>query len=109
MLCLPFSDPDETLRHVETFGDRKGVGGFMVTTVRTLPVHDNAYMKVYRAIEERGLVLSFHSAFNWNENVFQELQSLHRGARARLLVLQHPPLHQLGHERDRASASPSCR
>jgi len=71
MLCLPFSDPDETLRQVETFGARKGVGGFMITTVRTLPVHDNAYMKVYRAIEERGLVLSFHSAFNWGENVFR--------------------------------------
>ena len=25
----------------------------------------------YRAIEERGLVLSFHSAFNWSENVFR--------------------------------------
>ncbi len=71
MLTLPLSDPDESLRHVETFGHRKDVGGFMITTVRTLPVHDNAYMKVYRAIEERGLVLSFHSAFNWNENVFR--------------------------------------
>jgi uncharacterized protein len=71
MLCLPFSDPDATLRHVETFGGRKGVGGFMVTTVRHLPVHDNAYMKVYRAIEERGLVLSFHSAFHWGETVFR--------------------------------------
>ena len=71
MLCLPFSDPDETLRQVETFGARDGVGGFMITTVRTLPVHDNAYMKVYRAIEERGLVLSFHSAFNWGENIFR--------------------------------------
>jgi uncharacterized protein len=71
MLCLPFSDPDAALRHVETFGHRKDVGGFMITTVRTLPVHDNVYMKVYRAIEERGLVLSFHSAFNWNENVFR--------------------------------------
>ena len=71
MLCLPLSDPDEALRHVETFGHRKDVGGFMITTVRTLPVHDNAYMKIYRAIEERGLVLSFHSAFNWNENVFR--------------------------------------
>ncbi len=57
--------------HVETFGHRDGVGGFMITTVRTLPVYDNAYMKVYRAIEERGLVLSFHSAFNWSENVFR--------------------------------------
>src|SRR5208283_1379731 len=71
MLTLPLSDPDQALRHVETFGHRKDVGGFMITTVRTLPVHDNAYMKVYRAIEERGLVLSFHSAFNWNENVFR--------------------------------------
>src|SRR5579872_4249261 len=42
MLCLPFSDPEAALRHVETFGDRKHVGGFMVTTVRNnLAVHDN--------------------------------------------------------------------
>ena len=34
MLSLPFNDPDESLRQVETFGDRKHVGGFMVTTVR---------------------------------------------------------------------------
>src|SRR5438445_6315723 len=61
MLTLPFSDPDACLRQVEAFGDRKGVGGFMVTTVRNnLAVNDNRYMKVYRAIEERGLVLSFH-------------------------------------------------
>src|SRR6266850_8504109 len=71
MLCLPFSEPEACVRHVETFGHRDGVGGFMITTVRTLPVYDNAYMKVYRAIEERGLVLSFHSAFNWSENVFR--------------------------------------
>jgi uncharacterized protein len=71
MLSLPISTPDEALRHVETFGNRKGVGGFMVTTVRNIPVHDNSLMKVYRAIEERGLVLSFHSAFNWNETIFK--------------------------------------
>jgi predicted TIM-barrel fold metal-dependent hydrolase len=71
MLSLPISDPDEALRHVETFGHRKGVGGFMITTVRHIPVHDNSLMKVYRAIEERGLVLSFHSAFHWGENVFR--------------------------------------
>ena len=71
MLCLPFSDPEATLRHVETFGDRPGVGGFMVTTVRNLQVNDNAYMKAYRAMEERGLVLSFHSGPNWSEPVFK--------------------------------------
>jgi predicted TIM-barrel fold metal-dependent hydrolase len=72
MLCLPFSDPDESLRQVETFGHRKHVVGFMVTTVRPhLAVHDNAYMKVYRAMEERGLVLSFHSGPNWGEPIFK--------------------------------------
>src|SRR3954462_14754874 len=47
MLCLPFNDADEALRQVETFGDRKHVGGFMVTTVRNTGVHENQYMKVY--------------------------------------------------------------
>ena len=44
----------------------------MVTTVRNnLAVNDNRYMKVYRAIEERGLVLSFHSGPNWGEPIFK--------------------------------------
>ena len=72
MLTLPFSDPDACFRQVEAFGERKGVGGFMVTTVRNnLAVNDNRYMKVYRAIEERGLVLSFHSGPNWGEPIFK--------------------------------------
>ena len=72
MLCLPFSDADECLRQVETFGHRPGVRGFMVTTVRPkMGVQDNAYMKVYRAIEERGLVLSFHSGPSWGDHTFQ--------------------------------------
>ena len=72
MLSLPFGDPDASLRHVETFGNRQGVTGFMVTTVRAdMAVHNNAYMKVYRAIEERGLGLAFHSGPNWGEPVFK--------------------------------------
>jgi uncharacterized protein len=71
MLCLPLSDPDASLRQVETFGGCKGVTGFMVTTVRNIGVHDNALMKVYRAIEERGLTLAFHSGPNWAEPVFK--------------------------------------
>src|SRR6202167_3276839 len=48
MLCLPFNDPEAALRHVETFGDRKHVGGFMVTTGRCpRGVSDNAFMKLY--------------------------------------------------------------
>ena len=63
MLCLPLSDPEASFRQVETFGHRKGVTGFMVTTVRNIGVHDNALMRIYRAIEERGLdaVLPFRT------------------------------------------------
>jgi predicted TIM-barrel fold metal-dependent hydrolase len=39
--------------------------------VRHSQVNDNCYMKLYRAIEERGLVLSFHSGPNWGEAVFK--------------------------------------
>jgi uncharacterized protein len=73
MLCMPFSDPDEALRHVEVFGGRSHVTGFLITAVRSLPVHHNAYMKVYRAMEERGLALCFHSAVNIGEPVFKSL------------------------------------
>jgi predicted TIM-barrel fold metal-dependent hydrolase len=71
MLTLPFSEPDESFRQVERFGDCKGVTGFMVTTVRNNSVHDNAYMRVYRAIEERGLSLAFHAGPNWGEPIFK--------------------------------------
>ena len=71
MLCLPFSDPAACVRHVETFGDRPGVTGFMVTTVRHLQVNDNAYMRLYSTMQERGLSLAFHSGPNWNEPVFR--------------------------------------
>ena len=72
MLCLPFNDPEASYRQVCEFGHRRGVGGFMITTVRPkTAVYDNAYMKTYRAIEERGLVLSFHSNVAWSETTFQ--------------------------------------
>lgn len=72
MLCLPFSDPEASYRQVCEFGHRQGVGGFMVTTVRPkAEVYNNAYMKLYRALEERGLVLSFHSNVSWSDQQFQ--------------------------------------
>src|SRR5258708_10087229 len=71
MLCLPFSDPAACVRQVETFGSLMHVTGFMVTTVRHLQANDNAYMRLYRMLEERGLALAFHSGPNWNEAVFR--------------------------------------
>ncbi|MEC8086341.1 MAG: amidohydrolase family protein, partial [Pseudomonadota bacterium] len=43
----------------------------MVTSVRHRPVHHNDYMKIYRAIEERGLPIGFHSGFNWDDPMFR--------------------------------------
>ena len=73
MLSLPLSEPDAAMRQIETFAGRTGVSGFMITSVRGQPVHHNRYMKVYRALEERGLPLSFHSAINPSEPVFKTL------------------------------------
>lgn len=67
MIYLPFNDPDAALRTVEEFGDADGVIGFMITSVRHKPVHHNRYMKLYRAIEERGMPLGFHAGYNWND------------------------------------------
>ena len=67
MAFLPFNDADEALKTVEEFGDAPGVVGFMVTSVRNKPVHHNHYMKVYRALEERGLPLGFHAGYYWQD------------------------------------------
>ena len=54
MLYLPFNDPEAAYKTVKKFGDKKGVVGFMVTSPRYRPVHDNAYMKTYRAARGDG-------------------------------------------------------
>jgi len=67
MLYLPFNDPDAAFRTVQEFGDKPGVVGFMVTAARYKPVHHNSYMRTYALLEEMGLPLGFHSAYNWND------------------------------------------
>ena len=67
MLYLPFNDPEAAYRTVKEFGARKGVVGFMVTSPRYKPVHDNAYVKTYALLEEMGKPLAFHAAYNWND------------------------------------------
>jgi len=67
MLYLPMNDHEAAYRMVEDFADASGVIGFMITSVREKPVHANDYMKIYRAIEERGLPIAFHGGFNWDD------------------------------------------
>ncbi len=73
MLYLPYNEPSECYRMVEEFADRKGVAGFCITAPHYRGVYDNAYAKTYAAIEERGLPLSFHSAFMWGGDRTMEL------------------------------------
>jgi uncharacterized protein len=72
MLSLPFGDPDACLKLVEHFGDTPGVVGFMITSVRYDPTYKKEYMKLYRALEERGLPLGFHSSFNYMDRHTQQ-------------------------------------
>jgi predicted TIM-barrel fold metal-dependent hydrolase len=62
-LYLPMNDPEAAYKVVEDFAGKPGVIGFTVCTARHKALYDNAYMKTYAAIEERGLPLVFHSQF----------------------------------------------
>jgi predicted TIM-barrel fold metal-dependent hydrolase len=73
MLYLPLNSPDDALEMIEEFGDKKGVIGFMVTSDRGRPVFDNEYIKVYAALEERGLPLAFHAGYNWTDKSLSQL------------------------------------
>jgi predicted TIM-barrel fold metal-dependent hydrolase len=73
MPILPVHDPDACMRTVEAFGERPGVVGFMITCLQYQPLHRNAYMKVFHAINERRLPVAFHSAPNWLERPFTVL------------------------------------
>ena len=70
-IMLPFSAPDAALRTVESYAGRPGVAGFQVTSLREKPVHDNAYMPVYAAIEETGLPIAFHGGTDWEDPLFR--------------------------------------
>jgi predicted TIM-barrel fold metal-dependent hydrolase len=67
MLYLPLNDPEAAYQTVKEFGDRSGVAGFMVTSPRYKPVHDNVYMKTYALMEEMGKPIAFHAAYNWDD------------------------------------------
>jgi predicted TIM-barrel fold metal-dependent hydrolase len=71
MLYIPFNDPEAAYQTVKDFGDKKGVVGFMVTSPRYKPVHDNAYMKTYALLEEMGKPISFHAAYSWEDRALQ--------------------------------------
>lgn len=73
MLYLPTSDPRACVRFIEEFGDKPGVVGFMITTVRYQPLYRNDWAPMWAALDERRIPLAFHSAPNWNERAFETM------------------------------------
>jgi len=73
LLYLPFQSPELCLKLVEKYANVPGVIGFTVSCVRNNPVYHPSYMKLYRAIEEAGKTLVFHTAYNWTDPSFAQL------------------------------------
>jgi uncharacterized protein len=73
MAYLPLSNPEASVSFIEEFAEAPGVLGFMVTAVRYQPIHENRFMKVFAALDERSLPLAFHSGPNWSERPFEQL------------------------------------
>jgi len=92
LLHLPFNDPAASLELVERYADTPGVVGFMVTSVRYRPVHDREYTKVYAAIQERDMVLGFHTAFHLYE---RSMEQLNKFISAHSLAFPHYQMVQL--------------
>ena len=75
MLYLPISDPDACIEFIDEFGDHPNVVGFLITALRYQPLWENRFMKVFAALDERGLPLAFHSAPHWGDKPFEQLNS----------------------------------
>jgi predicted TIM-barrel fold metal-dependent hydrolase len=75
LLYLPLADPEASLSLIEEYGDKRGIIGFLVTTARYERLQDNAYARVFGALEERGLPLGFHGAGKWSEDPYQVFDS----------------------------------
>jgi predicted TIM-barrel fold metal-dependent hydrolase len=69
LLSLPFHDPDACLKMIAEFSETPGVVGFMIASQRLEGVHKNVYMRIYRALEERGLPLAFHAGPSWGDTM----------------------------------------
>jgi predicted TIM-barrel fold metal-dependent hydrolase len=84
---LPFRDPEMSLRIVSEFADKPGVVGYLVTSLRFDPVHDNKYMRLYAAIQETGHPIAFHAGPTWDAD--QWVRTMNRFISVHALTFVH--------------------
>lgn len=70
MLYLPLHHAADGAEMVEELGSKPGVAGCVVASPRYEKVQAKGMMRVFSAMEERGLVLAFHGMANWEEPAF---------------------------------------
>jgi uncharacterized protein len=75
MLYLPLYDPEACLQNVLELGDKPGVVGCVLTSARYSSINGDEYVKTFAAMEERGLILAFHSGANWTDRTMGLLNS----------------------------------
>src|ERR1043166_2081336 len=67
MMYLPMHHATESLAMIEELGDKPGIAGCVIASPRYEKVQSKGKVKVFAAMEERGLVLGFHGMANREE------------------------------------------
>jgi predicted TIM-barrel fold metal-dependent hydrolase len=73
MLYLPLHHASECLEMIEELGSKPGIAGCVIASPRYERVHAKGMMRIFAAMEERGLVLAFHGMANWEEGSYTAL------------------------------------
>lgn len=70
MLYLPLHHEAECLHLVEELGGKSGVAGCVIASPRYERIHSKGMVRIFSAMEERGMVVAFHGMANWEEGQY---------------------------------------
>jgi len=70
MLYLPFHHAAECLAMVKELGTKAGIAGCVIASPRYERVYSKGMVRIFSAMEERGMVLAFHGMANWEEGSY---------------------------------------
>jgi predicted TIM-barrel fold metal-dependent hydrolase len=75
MLYLPMHHHAECLEMVEQLGSKPGIAGCVIASPRYERIFSKGMIRIFSAMEERGLVLAFHGMANWGESSLAPMNS----------------------------------